>query len=127
MATPTLTVQLREAVSGDTIVFKAPAPDTPAPVTVPGVVHRAAGGSIRHYQMGQHFWETTLKVQAASNTLKNSMEAFFRNHATADLTYTDENGNTFTAQWIDTVFPLQKDYRGSWSGSIKLNLSAVLK
>ena len=114
------------AASPDTITLQAPAPDISAPVTVPGVTHRAAGGSLVKYQTGAAYRECTLQIQSMTNTVKGQLETFFRTHWTDDLTYTDEGGNTFTAQFLDSELPLKKMYKNSWSVDIKLQLSSVL-
>ena len=114
------------AATPDTITLQAPAPDIAAPVTVPGVTHRAVGGSLVKYQTGAAYRECSLNIQSMTNAQKDALEAFFRSHWVDDLTYTDENSNAFTAQFMDSELPLKKSYKNSWACDIKLQLNAVL-
>ena len=62
-----------------------------------------------------------------SNADKNNLEAFFRNNWRATWQYTDENGDVYNAQFLDSALPLVKLYRDLWSCRVRLNLSSVLK
>ncbi len=104
----------------------APSPNVEAPVTVAGVVNRTQGGSLVQFQIGQDYWEATLSLYHLSNADKANLEAFFRNNWRATWQYTDENGNVYTAQFLDTTLPLRKIQRDLWSCGVRLNLSAVL-
>ncbi|HEV3023820.1 MAG TPA: hypothetical protein VGX76_15200 [Pirellulales bacterium] len=105
----------------------APSPNVAAAVTVPGVVNRTQAGSLVQFQVGAPYWEATLPLDHLSNADKANLEAFFRNNWHATWQYTDENGNVFNAQFLDSALPLTKLFRDLWSCRVRLNLSAVLK
>jgi hypothetical protein len=105
----------------------APAPNVDAPATVPGVVNRTQGGSLVQFQLGAAYWEATLGLAHLSSADKNNLEAFFRNNWRSTWQYTDENGNVFNAQFLDSVLPLKKLQRDLWSCMLRLNLSAGLQ
>jgi hypothetical protein len=105
----------------------APSPNVAAPVTVPGVVNRTQAGSLVQFQVGAPYWEATLALDHLSNADKNNLEAFFRNNWRATWQYTDENGDVYNAQFLDSALPLVKLYRDLWSCRVRLNLSSVLK
>lgn len=110
-----------------TVTLRATKPDTQAPTTVPGVVHRTQGGSLVSYQVGPQYFETTLQITGMSNATKESLVAFFNTNFAKNWTYTDENGNGFTARFLDTSLPVTKNMRESWDVNVHLNLSAMLK
>jgi|SRR5580704_17533359 hypothetical protein len=126
MPNPSTTVTLTGPNNPTSVTLRATAPDTQAPCTVPGVVHRTQGGSLVTYQVGPSYWEATLQIRGLSNAQKTTLEAFFRANLGQSLTYTDENSNTFTAKFLDTMLPLRKGYRDSWDVDLHLNLSSVL-
>lgn len=114
------------APDSDVVTLCAPAPDIVVPVTVPGVTHRAVGGSLVQYKVGTPYWEATLSIPIMSNAEKDALEVFFRDHWHEDITYTDENSNTFTVHFLDTSLPLKKAAKNSWSVDLRLDFSAVL-
>lgn len=123
MALPLTTVTFSGTGSA---TIRATAPDTDCPVTVPGVTHRTQGGALVSYQVGPTYWEVTLQAKWITSAQKDALETFFRaNRGT--FTYADENGNEFTAQFLDQSLPLRKGFRDSWDCNIHLNLSSVLK
>ncbi len=122
---PAKTVTLTSGA--DSVSFLATSPDTEAPISVPGVVHRTAGGGLIRYQTGVAYFETTLNIQSITTAQKESLEAFFRSHWKDSLTYTDENSNTFTASFLDSALKIRKQYRNCWSAAIRLDLSSCLK
>lgn len=126
MANPSFTVTLAGPNAPTSITFRATAPDTQAPCTIPGIVHRTQGGSIVSYQVGPAYWEATLQLRGLTNAQKASLESFFRANFGQSLTYTDENGNSFTAKFLDSMLPLKKGFRDSWDVDLHLNLSSVL-
>lgn len=110
-----------------TITLPATAPNVDAPTTVPGVAHRTQGGSLVSYQVGPQYWEVTLQCKSLTDDEKDALNTFFAANFATPFTYTDENGNDFTARFLEPTLPLKKDYRDSWEVEIKLNLSSVLK
>ena len=126
MSNPSTTIQLAGPNPPTAITLRATAPDTQAPCTVPGVVHRTQGGSVVTYQVGPPYWEATLQLRGLTNAQKAALEQFFRANLGQSLTYTDENSNTFTAKFLDTMLGLKKGYRDSWDVDLHLNLSSVL-
>lgn len=126
MANPTTTVTLAGPNAPTSITVRATAPDTSAPCMIPGVVHRTQGGSLVSYQVGPAYWEATLQLRGLTNAQKTNLESFFRANWGQSLTYTDENGNPFTAKFVDTQLPLKKGYRDSWDCDCRLDLSSVL-
>lgn len=126
MAAPTTTVTFSGAGSPSPITLRATTPDTSAPTTIPGVVHRTQGGSLVSYQVGPQYWEVTLQIKSLTGAQKDNLNSFFANNFTLSFTYTDENGNAFTARFLDTSLQFVKAYRESWEVAIHLNLSAIL-
>lgn len=124
MPNPTTTVTF---TGNGSITLRATAPNTDAPTTVPGVVHRTQGGSLVSYQIGPQYWEVTLQCRSLTGAQKDALSAFFAANFTSSFTYTDENGNVFIAQFLDTTLPIKKAYRESWEVDVRLNLSAMLK
>jgi len=116
-------------VSGaDTATFRALPPSTEAPVSVPGVIHRSAGGALVHYKVGAAYHEVVLQVQHMTNAQKDTLESFFRTHWRDAITYTDENGNAFAAcKIMEGSLALRKDYKNSWHCSLRMQLPSVLK
>jgi hypothetical protein len=110
-----------------TISLRATKPDTQAPTTVPGVVHRTQGGSLVSYQVGPQFFEATLQITGMSGATKDALVAFFNTNFTKNWTYTDENTHAFTAQFLDSSLPVSKNMRESWDVNIHLNLNGILK
>lgn len=124
MPNPSITVSF----SGNgSVTLRATAPNADAPTTVPGIVHRTQGGSLVSYQVGPQFWEVSLLCQGLTGAQKDALNTFFGNNFTAPFTYVDENGNSFTARFLEPTLPLKKGYRDSWDVAIRLNLSSVLK
>ncbi|HEX7379660.1 MAG TPA: hypothetical protein VF278_21230 [Pirellulales bacterium] len=121
---PTTTITFTGAGS---ITLRATAPNTDAPTTIPGVVHRTQGGSLVSYQVGPQYWQVTLQCRSLTGAQKDALAAFFAANFTSSFTYTDENDNTFTARFLDTTLPFKKAYRESWEVDMRLNLSAMLK
>lgn len=109
------------------VTLPATAPNLDAPTTVPGVVHRTQGGSLVSYQVGPQYWQATLDCHSLTNAQKDALNTFFGANFASSFTYVDENGNNFTARFMEPTLPLKKDYRDSWEVAIKLNLSSVLK
>ncbi len=127
MPKPTTTVTFSGGTgSPGSFTVTAPSANVEVPVTVPGVVNRTQGGSLVQFQIGPAYWEATLALEHLSNADKANLEAFFRNNWHATWQYTDENGNVFNAQFVDTSLPLRKIQRDLWSCRVRLNLSAVL-
>jgi hypothetical protein len=108
------------------VTLRATAPDTDAPTTVPGVVYRTQGGSVVSYQVGPQYWEATLVCQGLTDAQQAALVAFFAANFTMPFTYLDENGNSFTARFLEPTLPLRKGYRDSWDVAIRLNLSSAL-
>lgn len=125
MPNPTRTIQL--VAAPDTLVIHAPEPNIPADVIVEGVTHRTQGGSLVQYQTGTSHHECILSIPRLTNSEKNSLDSFFRSHWNAAVTYTDENGNTFTLRFLETTLPLMKVQRDLWTVAIRFQISAVLK
>ncbi|HUY89096.1 MAG TPA: hypothetical protein VMV10_10205 [Pirellulales bacterium] len=123
MAAPQITITLE---GNGSVTLRAPQPDIDAPVTVPGVVYRTQGGSLVQYQIGSPYWECTLTIPSMTNDDKNALEAFFRNNWGAAMTYTDENGNTFSVRFLDTGLPLRKTSRDLWTATLHLSFSSIL-
>jgi hypothetical protein len=124
MPNPTTTITL----SGNgSVTLTATAPNTDCPTTVPGVVHRTQGGSLVIYQVGPQYWEVTLQCRSLTGAQKDALNTFFAANFASSFTYVDENGNNFTARFLDTTLPIRKAYRESWEVDIRLNLSGVLK
>lgn len=119
-------VTLAGVGSPASLTITGPEPNTQAPCVVPGVVHRTQGGSIVSYQVGPAYWQATLKLPSLRNADKANLEAFFRNNFGKAITYTDENGNNFTAYFLDTQLPLVKMQHDLWTCDLHLNLSQVL-
>lgn len=111
----------------NTVTLRATKPDTQAPTTVPGIVHRTQGGSLVSYQVGPQYFETTLQITGMWNATKDALVSFFALNFTKSWTYTDENGNPFTAQFLDNMLPITKNQKDSWDVNVRLNLSAMLK
>jgi hypothetical protein len=109
------------------VTLPATAPNVDAPTTVPGVVHRTQGGSLVSYQVGPQYWEVTLECKSLTGAQKDALNTFFASNFASAFTYTDENGNNFTARFLEPTLPLKKAYRDSWEVEIKLNLSSVLR
>lgn len=101
MGKPTTTIVFSGAGSPASVTLTATAPDTSAPTTIPGVVHRTQGGSVVSYQVGPQYWEVTLQIKSLTGAQKNNLNSFFGNNFTLPFNYLDENGNTFTAQFLD--------------------------
>lgn len=127
MAAPSLTVTLSGPNAPTSVTLRATAPDTSAPVTIPGVVHTTQAGNLVTYRVGPPYWSVTLQLTSLTNQQKDDLESFFRANFGEDLTYTDENGNAFDAQFAANVLPLKKSYRDSWDVEFQIYLSAVLK
>lgn len=125
MAAPAINVSFTSGAT--TISLRATKPDTQCPTTVPGVVHRTQGGSLVSYQVGPQYFETTLQITGMSNATKDALVAFFGANFTKAFIYTDENGNAFTARFLDTSLPVSKNMRESWECAVHLNLSVMLK
>ena len=109
------------------VTLPATSPNTDAPTTVPGVVHRTQGGNLVSYQVGPQYWEVILQCRSLTGAQKDALNTFFAANFTSSFTYTDENGNNFTARFLDSTLPIKKAYRESWEVDIRLNLSAMLK
>lgn len=109
------------------VTLPATAPNIDAPTAVPGVVHRTQGGSLVSYQLGPQYWEVTLQCRSLTGAQKDALNTFFAANFTSSFNYTDENGNNFTARFLDTTLPIRKAYRESWEVDVRLNLSAMLK
>ena len=124
MPLPTTTITLTGAGS---VTLPATAPETDAPTTMPGVVHRTQGGSLVTYQVGPQYWEVTLQCRSMTGAQKDALNTFFAANFASSFTYTDENGNNFTARFLESTLPLKKAFRDSWEVDIRLNLSGVLK
>lgn len=112
--------------NGSPVTVYGPEPNTQAPCSVPGVTHRTQGGSLVKYQVGPPYWETTLKLPSLRNADKVALEAFFRANINNSFTYTDENGNAFTAYFLDQQLPLVKMQHDVWTCDLHLQLSQVL-
>ncbi|MDE2098816.1 MAG: hypothetical protein KGL39_16305 [Patescibacteria group bacterium] len=125
MAAPSINVSFTAGQT--TLTLRATKPDTQAPTTVPGVVHRTQGGSLVSYQVGPQYFETTLQITGMSGQQKDALVSFFAANFTKSWTYTDENGNAFTAQFLDISLPISKNMKESWDCNLHLNLSAMLK
>jgi hypothetical protein len=124
MPNPTTTITF---TGNGSVTLPATAPEVDAPTTVPGVVHRTQGGSLVSYQVGPQYWEVTLQCRSLSGAQKDALNTFFAANFASPFTYVDENGNSFTARFLDTTMPLRKAYRESWEVDVRLNLSSVLK
>lgn len=124
MPNPTTTITF---TGNGSVTLPATAPDTDAPITVPGVVHRTQGGSLVSYQVGPQYWEVTLQCRSLTGAQKDAINTFFAANFAAPFTYIDENGNNFTARFLEPTLPLKKAYRDSWEVDIRLNLSGVLR
>lgn len=112
--------------SGPSVTVYAAEPNINAPVTVPGVVHRTQGGGLVSYQVGPRYFEATLSLPSLRGADKTALVAFHAANWGLPFTYTDENGNTFTAQFLDASLPLVKMQRDLWKVALHLNLSSVL-
>lgn len=121
---PTTTITF---TGNGSVTLPATAPQTEAPTSVPGIVHRTQGGSLVSYQVGPQYWEVTLQCRSLTGAQKDALNTFFAVNFAAPFTYTDENGNRFTARFLEPKLPLKKAYRDSWEVDIRLNLSGVLK
>ena len=124
MPVPAITITLE--ATPDSVTFRAPEPEIPVGVVVPGVVHRTQAGSLIKYQTGPAYFEVALSIPHLTDAQKNTLEDFFRDHWGDDITYTDENSNEFTVQFLDSTLPLVKAQRGLWTVSLRLNFAAVL-
>ena len=124
MPLPTTTIRL---TGNGSVTLPATAPETDAPTTMPGVVHRTQGGSLVTYQVGPQYWEVTLQCRSMTGAQKDALNTFFAANFASSFTYADENGNNFSARFLDTTLPLKKAYRDSWEVDLRLNLSGVLK
>lgn len=124
MATaPLITVTLTK--SPDSVSFRAPAPETPVQVAIPGVVHRTQAGSLVRYQIGPARFEATLEIPHLTNAQKNSLDTFFRTHWAADITYTDERSRTFTVKFLDTALAFTKVTFDLWTVSLHFEFSSI--
>ena len=122
-----LAITVSLASTPDTVTFRALPPDIEAPVTVPGVIHRAAGGTLIHYQVGAAYFEVVIQAQHLTNAQKNSLESFFRTHWKDSITYTDEQARTFAGcKFLETTLPFVKEYRDSWRCAFKMQFPSIL-
>lgn len=124
MAVPALTVTLSNGA--DSAAFTSPAPDIPVTPTIPGVVHRAGGGSLVKYQTGPAYFEVVLSIPKLTTAQKTALDTFFRAHWRDANTYTDEGGTTFTVYFLDTTLPFVKVQKGLWTVTLHLQTSAIL-
>ena len=124
MPLPTTTITF---TGNGSVTLPATAPETDAPTTMPGVVHRTQGGSLVTYQVGPQYWEVTLQCRSLTNVQKDALNTFFAANFASSFTYIDENGNNFTARFLEPTLPLKKAYRDSWEVDVRLNLSGVLR
>lgn len=124
MAAPSITITLTGIGS---LALRAPQPEIEAPANVPGVTNRTQGGSLVQYQVGPPYWEASLTIPSLTNNEKDSLESFFRNNWGAAFSYHDENGNAFSARFLESSLPLRKMARDQWTVTFRLNLSAMLK
>src|SRR5487761_412239 len=103
MPNPTTTITF---TGNGSVTLPATAPDVDAPSTMPGVVHRTQGGSLVTYQVGPQYWLVTLRCRSLTNVQKDALNTFFAANFASPFTYVDENGNNFTARFLQPTLPL---------------------
>lgn len=123
---PTTTITLAGPNAPTSITLRATAPETPAPTTIPGIVHRSQGGSVITYRVGPQFWEFTLQCRSLTLAQAESLNSFYGANFGQSLTYTDENANAFTAKFLDNALPIKKRFGDCYDCDIHLNLSGLL-
>ena len=117
MAGPSITITL---TGNGNVTLRAPQPDIEAPVNVPSVTNRTQGGSLVQYQIGPAYWEATVTIPSMRNDDKDALESFFRLNWGAAFTYQDENGNAFTARFLESNLALKKERARSMDGCIQV-------
>jgi hypothetical protein len=113
-------------VGGDSVTIKAPALGVDVQQIIPSVVVPLAGGNVARYQTGDPRFEATIQCDVPTDTLKDSVEQFIRDHWRDDITYTEEGGATRTVQLLDSSIPWIKNQKGDWVVTLRMNMSAML-
>lgn len=125
--TTKITVTL--ASGATSITLPAPSGTIEAPARKRQAIGRTAGGTVYAYDKGVDTYEVTVNLQSLTNTEKTNLESFFDttvNGAVNTWTYTDENGNDYTARFLEPQLSFEKIAGGIWDIDLRLEIGGML-
>lgn len=112
-----------------TVILPGPNPGYRSSAIKRQVLGRSAGGTLYTYDKGVTTFEVSLSFESLTNAEKEALCSFFHitvGGVTTSFTYTDSNGNSYEARFLEPELAFRKVAENVWDVTVRLELEKMV-
>jgi len=91
-------------------------------------ISRTQGGNVRVHDLGVDTYELRLSFEMLTASEKADLQSFFDSDVDGAMetwTYTDENGNTYTARFLDAELAITKTMNDMYEAQVRIEVDSM--